>query len=248
MSKRKRQRRARGGWSHPSDPSRREPTIAQLRRRERKGKGQKSRDAARRRGRRSRVLNRALVSVGVAAVVSAAALLIISLTAQPQVSEEALSVGRQAGCGEVEIPASSAPGGIHSPGRATSTGGGRPATSGPHDFSPLPSQPRVFTRPIEEARAVHNLEHGYVAIYYRADGPDSLPSAVIEELSVFAENQEDVLMAPHPLPSGSALALAAWNRLWQCPPSITPQQASVVSSGFVSAFRNAKNAPEASIS
>lgn len=182
-------------------------------------------------------------------VVFAAALLITSLIAQPRVSDEALSVGRKAGCGDVDIPASSAPGGIHSPGGTTSsTRDGLPATSGRHDPSPLPPQPHVYTEPIEEAQAVHNLEHGYVVIYYRADGADSLPSAVTEELSAFSENEDDVLIAPHPsLPSGSALALAAWNRLWQCPPSITPQQASIVSSGFVNAFRNAKNAPEASI-
>jgi hypothetical protein len=43
----------------------------------------------------------------------------------------------------------------------------RPAAAGPHDASPLPPDPHVYAIPVPETRAVHNLEHAYVIIYYR---------------------------------------------------------------------------------
>jgi len=52
-------------------------------------------------------------------------------------------------------------------------------------------------------------------------------------------------MVPHPaLPEGTALALTAWNRLWECPATITTDQATTVATGFVDAYRGTSNAPE----
>src|SRR5688500_3549588 len=48
---------------------------------------------------------------------------------------------------------------------------GIPVTAGRHS-SPLPPDPSVYEQPIPEANAIHNLEHGYVIVYY-ADGGDN---------------------------------------------------------------------------
>lgn len=46
----------------------------------------------------------------------------------------------------------------------------RPATSGPHLGAPLPGS-GVFDELVDERLLVHNLEHGYVNIYYAPDAP-----------------------------------------------------------------------------
>ena len=52
-------------------------------------------------------------------------------------------------------------------------------------------------------------------------------------------------MAPHPdLPAGTALVLAAWNKLCECPSSVTLEQARAIASGFLEAYRGTGNAPE----
>jgi hypothetical protein len=99
---------------------------------------------------------------------------------------------------------------------------------------------------IPETRAVHNLEHAFVIVYYRASGPSALPSAVVERLASIVRGQDRVLMAPHAqLPTGTALALTAWNKLWTCPATIDPSQATAVALGFIDAYRGTSNAPEA---
>jgi hypothetical protein len=103
----------------------------------------------------------------------------------------------------------------------------------------------VYTTPIAETRAVHNLEHAYVLIYYRAEDPDALPNDVIRSLERVAESQDKVIIAPYPsLEDGTSLALAAWNKLWQCPSTITPAQARTVATAFIEAYRGTSNAPE----
>ena len=113
-----------------------------------------------------------------------------------------------------------------------------PATSGRHDPSPLPPDPHVYTAPVDETAAVHNLEHAYVLIYYRADGPEALPTDVVDGLATLAESEDKVIMAPHPsLDEGTSLALTAWNKLWECPAGVTADQARTIASGFIEAYR-----------
>jgi hypothetical protein len=120
-----------------------------------------------------------------------------------------------------------------------------PATSGWHDPSPLPGDPHVYTQPVQETRAVHNLEHAYVLVYYRADGPDALPADVVQALGPLVNAQFKTIMAPFPdLPTGTSFALLAWNKLWTCPSTITASQARTMTSGFIQAFRGTGNAPE----
>jgi Protein of unknown function (DUF3105) len=171
------------------------------------------------------------------------------------VSTAAIAAGRAAGCGPITTPARDAPGGLHLPPGTPYSYPQEPATSGYHDPAPLPDTPKVLTEPVSdrdvpgvtpETRAVHNLEHAFVLVYYRADGAGALPEEVVQRLAQLVRNEDRVLLAPHAeLPAGTALALAAWNELWTCPAAITSTQAVTVARGFIDAYRGTTNAPEA---
>jgi hypothetical protein len=171
------------------------------------------------------------------------------------VAPAALVAGRAAGCGRILTPAAEAPGGLHIPAGASHQYPQEPATSGPHDPSPLPDTPKVLAEPVSdravggvvsESRAVHNLEHAFVIIYHRMDGPDALPTGVVDRLAALVRGEDRVLMAPHEdLPDGTSLAMTAWNKLWSCPSTITSTQAASVARGFIDAYRGTTNAPEA---
>lgn len=123
----------------------------------------------------------------------------------------------------------------------------RPATSGPHG-SPLPPGRSVYGAPIPEENAVHNMEHGYVLIYYRQEGNGALRSDVVQELQRVAEDERKVIMAPYPeLEEGRSMALATWNRLQQCPSELTLDQAATLAHSFIAQFRGGGDAPEPAV-
>jgi hypothetical protein len=120
----------------------------------------------------------------------------------------------------------------------------RPATSGLHHPVPLPPEPRVHAAPVNEARAVHNLEHAYVLVYYRAG---SVSSEVLDALRAVVEAEHKVIMAPYPdLPEGADLALVAWTRLQTCPQGVGAAEAEEAARRFIARFRGTTNAPEPS--
>lgn len=212
--------------------------------RERQQEARRVRQQARTRARLRRTVGR---SLAVAAVIGVAGLVfaqLIRVSGAKPIPETALEAASAAGCGDVQTPESD-PARTHLSSGQTFTYSHEPATAGPHDPAPLPSDPHVYTSPVPETNAVHNLEHAYVLIYYRAEGPDALDAEVVQTLATFATGQDKVIMAPHTdLPAGTALALAAWDKLWECPASVTPQQATTIASGFVEAYRGTGNAPE----
>lgn len=212
---------------------------------ERKDEARRARETALRRARRARTTRRA-AWVGALGVGTFVALyLVLRVGAPKPIPDAALAAAEAAGCGEVQTPAASAPSSQHLSRGEAYTYPDHPATSGFHDPSPLPPEPNVYTEPVQETQAVHNLEHAYVLIYYRADGPDALPEDVVERLTSLAESEDKVLMAPYPqLDEGTSLALAAWNKLWECPATVTADQARAIASGFVEAYRGTSNAPE----
>jgi hypothetical protein len=125
-----------------------------------------------------------------------------------------------------------------------------PAASGPHAASPLPAEPRVYDQPVPETASIHNLEHGYVLIYYRADGEGALDEAVVTELEDLAEGETEVIMAPYEnLSEGTNLALVAWTRLQegQVAADVNPDDVALVARGFIEEFRNGAAAPEAEV-
>jgi hypothetical protein len=236
----KRRRETRGIRRGPSDSPR-----SAADRKIQKEEAQRARQKARRRA-GWRTYRRKWAVAAVAVTVAAGAVLLIVRTSSPKsVSAEALAAGQAAGCGAIQQPEGSSPARTHlEPGQSYQYQQ-EPATGGPHDPSPLPGDPHVYDSPVPETKAVHNLEHAYVLIYYRQSGRDALPGDVVRTLQSIANAQTKVIMAPHPaLPDGAALALAAWNRLWTCPSTITTDQATTVADGFIEAYRGTDNAPE----
>ena len=160
-------------------------------------------------------------------------------TAGPQATEPAVE-GGSANCGviaeEENLGQEHLP-----PGAALPPDSPHPATSGPHAPSPLPPEPKVHFDPIDEAAAVHNLEHAYVLIYYVAE---LLDSEVLERLSTLAETNQKVLMAPYDLGPDTALAFVAWTKIQTCGPAVTPEEAEAQAANFILRFAGSENAPE----
>jgi hypothetical protein len=121
---------------------------------------------------------------------------------------------------------------------------GVPVTAGRHS-SPLPPDPAIYEQPIPEENAIHNLEHGYVVIYYSADGENQLGDELRSRLEEVAEGQEKVLIAPYPELADS-FDLVAWGKLQTCDPpeDADPDDAATVANFFIEEFRSGGLAPE----
>jgi hypothetical protein len=235
--------RARAG--RPGGGARGQADPAARSRAEKKEIARRQREDVRKRVRRQRAVRRALQVAILSAVAVGVVWFFTRAQAPADIPQSAIRAAEAASCGEVQTPAASAPGGLHLAQGEPFTYDQHPATSGSHAPAPLPAEPHVYTAPVDETAAVHNLEHAYVLIYYRADGPDALPTDVVDELATLAESEDKVIMAPHPsLDEGTSLAVAAWNKLWECPAGVTADQARTISSGFIEAFRGSNNAPE----
>jgi hypothetical protein len=223
------------------------PTLAQQdgpskeeARRLRREEGRRQAQARLRAMRRRRLLRRGLVAGALLAVLGAGVFYLVSKQqAKSAVMDQARQVAAAAGCTEV----------ITKPDRGAShqppyTYDQRPATSGPH-AGPLPPDQHVYPQPVPEESAVHNLEHGYVLLYYSRDGQQALPTPVVGSLERLADSESKVIMAPYAqMESGNALALVAWNNLQQCPSSVSPQQAETLARAFITRFRGGGEAPE----
>ena len=221
---------------------------ANTERRERKEQARQAREAARKRAQRSARVRR-LTTFAVIGVLGVGVVYFFQRAASPrEVPQFAVEAATAADCSQVDQPLASAPGGQHlDPGEST-TYPQQPATSGFHDTSPLAIPPRVYTEPIPETQAVHNLEHGAAILYYRQSGDGALPQPVVDQLATVANNTNNVILAPYaPLPEGTALALTAWNQLQTCPDTVTPSQADDIARGFIEAFVCTSNAPEGNV-
>ena len=196
---------------------------------------------------RRRVARRAAVLGVVAAVVAVAGAYVVTQTLESRnAAEEAARVAAAAGCTPVEQQPDRGRGHLQ-PGQTT-TYARHPATSGTHDPAPLPPSPAVYTSPVPEQNAVHNLEHGYVVVYYRAHGTAALPKGVLGSLTELADSESKVIVAPYTrLARGTALALLAWDELQQCPNTVTASHATGLAESFIDRFRGGGRAPEASV-
>ena len=212
-----------------------------------------AREAALRRMRRSRVFRR----VGVYAAVSFGAIFLLLVLPQilrhhhtynHALARQADQVAAQAGCTPITTPPDK--GRLHVTGPITYDQ--QPPTSGQHNPSPLNAG--VYNSPQAENHMVHSLEHGAIEIYYMTTGPTALPQGVVGELQTIAQGRKVIMTpAPQPLTAGhvggktvaTSVAFAAWDRLRQCPSTITVDQASVVARGFINEFTDGDNSPEA---
>ena len=119
----------------------------------------------------------------------------------------------------------------------------RPASSGPHDASVL--VPGVYDRAVPEVVAVHNLEHGHVIVYYRADGDEALAPGTVAELEALVRFEPEVVMAPYAdLPEGTSLALVAWRWIQTCSAEVAASEAVALARAFIAEHRNGPDAPE----
>jgi hypothetical protein len=104
----------------------------------------------------------------------------------------------------------------------------------------------VYDQPIPEANAVHNLEHGYVVIYYAASGQNALSDDLRSALQDLVDEESNkVLMAPYPgLANG--FDLVAWGKLqtFDPPAAANPDDAVTVARSFIDQFRAGGLAPE----
>ncbi len=220
-------------------------TGASPERRERKELARQAREAERKRAERSARIRR-LGAFALIGVVGVGVVFYLQRAASPRpLPQSAIDAAKAAGCSKVQTPAASAPGGLHLQPGASYTYDQHPATSGYHDPTPLPIPPRVYTAPIQETNAVHNLEHGAVIMYYRQSGDGALPSAIVARLTTIANESHNVILAPYtPLPDGTALALTAWNKLQTCPATVDGPRSTNIARGFIEAFVCTSNAPE----
>jgi hypothetical protein len=242
MAKKKRKRRP------PTRPVAR--TEIGPARAERKEEARKEREARIRRARR-RVWLRRLTRVGIVILLGAliAFFVVWSGRADRRLQEAAAAAAESLGCTDIQD--------LPDEGREHLVAGEpppdyetTPATSGKHNGATLPADQHVYDQPFDaniEAQAVHNLEHGYVLIYYKQDGPEALSKNVVESLGDLARSEDKVILAPHPeLPEGQSLALAAWTHLQTCPNVTDANRAVALIKGFINSFRGtAGDAPEA---
>ena len=260
MAKKKRRRRPTGRpagtgladqpVAPPSRPGGVSETAAV--RRERKEEARQARQAALRRYKRQRMLRRGL-TWGAAALAIVLAVYFIQrggAHGSGNLSKRAENTATAAGCTGLEKPPDE--GRAHLPSGGSYTYTQQPPTSGPHDPTALPAG--VYTTPQSETNLVHSLEHGAVEFSYESSGLNALPTDVVAALRNVAGGNGRVIMTPAPETLGAPLdgktftpsvAFAAWDRLIQCPAGITAAQATTVARGWVTAFVNAGNAPEA---
>ena len=243
MTKKKRKRRPRSTTGTPP-PQR---GGANLERRDRKDEARRNREAEYRRQRRASALRRTFTSMGIAVLAVGAIVLFRSFSGPNEIPQAAVRAAQQAGCTEVDQPAASAPSGQHLQNGQQHTYTDTPATSGLHDPSPLPDDPKVYDQQPPETRAVHSLEHGAVFVYYLPEADGGLPQDVVDRLAQIAEGSNATFLAPYPsLTAERALTLTAWNRRQSCPTGeeLSPDTAATIVNGFVTAFECTGNAPE----
>jgi len=217
-------------------------------RRERKELARRAREAERKRARRASLVRRGAYFAGVTAV-AIGILFFLQRAAGPRpIPEAAIRAAEAAGCSSIDSPEASAPGNQHLAADASHEYDQHPATSGFHDPASLPIPPHVYDGPIPETKAVHNLEHGAVILYYRQSGAGALSAAKVARLTTIANTTDNVILAPYEgLPDDAALALTAWNQLQTCPATVSGPQATTIARGFIDGFVCTNNAPEGSL-
>jgi hypothetical protein len=217
----------------------------------RKEQARAAREAAIRAQRRRDTVRRFVLSVIVAAVAVGVFTFFTRVGGPNPFPAAAATAAKAAACTGVQTPVSGAVVRSHLASGATYAYPEEPATSGPHDPSPLANTPAVYTTMPPETQLVHNLEHAFVNIYYRPDGDGALPQGVIDALAAVANGDPNhhVILTPHTsLPTGVGFAVTAWNKLLTCPSTVTASQATTIARGFMTAFECTSNAPEATSS
>jgi hypothetical protein len=136
-----------------------------------------------------------LVAVGIFAVVALAGI---------GGSTDARAALTKAGCTLKVAPGGPASHSIQDPGGSSAAWNTDPPTSGPHYGTAAIFG--EYDEPLEQARVIHDLEHGGVFIQYGSDVPDS----TVRELEAFwNDHKPGTIMAPYPK-LGDKIAIGAW--------------------------------------
>ena len=226
-------------------------SSASVARRDRKEDARRQREAIMRRTRRAAILRRVVIWGLVVLVVAGVVLYFVYQSQRrSRLIDEAREVAEMQNCSQpTEQPDD--PTGTEHIDQGEISYAEQPPTSGAHRSAPLPAGDRVYTadQPADVFSAVHNLEHGYVVIWYR-DG--TLAGDAVEALADVANGEGEVILSPYnQLPEGRDLAFTVWNRLQECPAQsragdrLSPDQARTLAEAFVAQFRNSEEAPEA---
>jgi hypothetical protein len=236
--KKKRKRRIQEAPAAPVTPRARQ---------ERKEMARRERERIIRAGRRRRLLARAGRWAAVLAVLAGVSGFVgYRFYQDRRLIQRADAAAGTLGCGAIQSIPSEGRGHIQ-PGGSPPTYSTTPGTSGTHSPTALPPTTEVLDQPAPEALAIHNMEHAYVIIYYRAEGRQALPQNVRDGLADLARREEKVILSPHPqLPEGTSLALAAWTKLQECPRVTDADAVVLAAEGFIKRFRGTSNAPEPS--
>lgn len=124
--------------------------------------------------------------------------------------------------------------------------GGVPAFGGNHTPNTLSPETKVYTQQPPEETAIHNLEHGYVIVYYSDEGDNALDPAMVSALEDLVNGESEVLMSPY---AGLAkpLYLVAWGarQAIDPPADADPADVVLVTETFIEDWKNGKYAPEA---
>ncbi len=213
-------------------------------RRERKELARAAREAERKRASRSAALRRAAIFTGVGLAAFGVLWWFQRASAPRPLPQAATNAIEAASCRYDTGPSDETAGGQHLDDGVSTTYPSVPATAGAHDPVPLPSAPRVYEEPVPDTRAVHFLEHSGVIAYYRP-GEAGPGQPVIDRLTQLANDSKNTIVAPlDTLPQDTAFSVTAWNKVVNCGPDVTPDQAEAITSGFVEAFACTSNAPE----
>ncbi len=206
---------------HPSGQGRCQPCSAgaQGAGDERPGKPNASRAS------RSAALRRAAIFTGVGLAAFGVLWWFQRASAPRPLPQAATNAIQAASCRYDTGPSDETAGGQHLDDGVSTTYPSVPATAGAHDPVPLPSAPRVYEEPVPDTRAVHFLEHSGVIAYYRP-GEAGPGQPVIDRLTQLANDSKNTIVAPlDALPQDTAFSVTAWNKVVNCGPDITPEQA-----------------------
>jgi len=221
-------------------------SAASVARRERKDEARAQREAAQKRLRRQQNLRRmAILGLVVAGVAVGAYLLLNRNKEADELQTRAQAVATRQDCTQpVSFPEQTA-NHIEDP-NTPITYTEQPPVGGNHRPTPLDPNTHVYTEQPEVTQAVHNLEHGYVIMWYRAG---TLPQDVVDELAQVADQTKVILMPYDQLPDGVDLSFSSWMHRQDCPVSngddpLSPTEARTLADSFIAEFRNGPDAPE----
>jgi hypothetical protein len=215
------------------------------RRSERKEEARRERERRIKQARRKQ-RNRRLIRWGILllVVVIIAAIVWFAGRADREAQERARAASERLSCTEVEEQDAVQPNEHVEP--YASGQDGVPAFGGNHTGGVLRPEPKVYTQQPQEQTAIHNLEHGYVFVYYAAEGDNALDEGLVEGLEDLVNDETEVLMSPYE-GLDEPLYFVAWGARQSCDPpeGASTADAVAVAEGFIAEWKNGDYAPEA---